>query len=322
MAMTDQSRIPVTVIGGYLGAGKTTLLNHILSQNQGKRIAVLVNDFGAINIDARLIASHDGDTINLANGCVCCSLAAGFHTVMNALLERTPPPDHVIVEASGVALPHKIGQYGHMHGFRLDGVVVLVDVETIRARARDKYVGKTVLRQLSGADLLVLTKTDLVPEEQTAAVRAWLHGVSRDARIIAASFGEIPLAVMLGIGGTDSVRDFAADRGDNEDHALDYDTTIFRLDHPIDGDAFREAITALPEGILRGKGIVWLAGEPERQSVFQLVGKRWSVKTGEPWGDRQPGTELVFIGLPGSLGDPPQARAFSDPPSSDTPVER
>jgi G3E family GTPase len=313
--MTDQSRIPVTVIGGYLGAGKTTLLNHILSQNQGKRIAVLVNDFGAINIDARLITSHDGDTINLANGCVCCSLAAGFHTVMNALLERNPPPEHVIVEASGVALPHKIGQYGHMHGFRLDGVVVLVDVETIRTRARDKYVGKTVLRQLQGADLLVLTKTDLVPNVQTEAVWNWLRAIAPDAPIIAAERGVLSPAVVLGIGGSGFEREDIVNQGESDGHVLNYDSASFQLPFPITGDAFCAAIAALPEGILRGKGIVWTAEEPERQAIFQLVGKRWSLKPGEPWGDQRPETELVFIGLPGSLGEESLAQAFAAPAS-------
>ena len=311
MVVTAQGRLPVTVIGGYLGAGKTTLLNRILRENAGLRIAVLVNDFGSINIDALLIASHDGDTISLANGCVCCSLAAGFHTVLNGLLERDPLPDHVIVEASGVALPHKIGQYGYMHGFHLDGVVVLADVETIRARARDKYVGKTILRQVHGADLLVLTKTDLVSEEETAAVGDWLRSIVPEARIVVANHGELPLAVVLGIGDTESAWNHAPDPGDSEDHHLDYDMMSLRLDQLIDGSAFRAAIAALPDGVLRAKGIVWLTDDPNRQTIFQLVGKRWSLKSGGAWDGRQPGTELVFIGLPGSIDCALLAKTFS-----------
>jgi len=105
-------RIPFTVIGGYLGAGKTTLLNHILRNNDGRRFALLVNDFGSINIDAALIKNQDGETINLANGCICCTLAAGFASAIYTILERDPLPDHIIVEASGVADPHKVAQYG------------------------------------------------------------------------------------------------------------------------------------------------------------------------------------------------------------------
>ena len=154
--------IPLTVIGGYLGAGKTTLLNQLLRHNAGRRLAVLVNDFGSINIDAALITQHDGETMSLTNGCICCSLANGFLTALTQLKERPEPPEHIIVEASGVADPLKIGQYGHLPGFRLDGVIVLADAETVRRRARDSYVGRTVIRQLQGADVLILTKPDLV----------------------------------------------------------------------------------------------------------------------------------------------------------------
>ncbi|MFN8575214.1 MAG: GTP-binding protein [Thermomicrobiales bacterium] len=300
MIKIDQNRIPVTVIGGYLGAGKTTLLNNLLHQNQGRRIAVLVNDFGAVNIDVKLIVSHDGDTISLANGCVCCSLASGFHTVMASLLERDPPLEQVIVEASGVAIPHKIGQYGHMHGFRLDGVMVLIDVETIRARARDRYVGKTVIRQLQGADLLVLTKTDLVTPEQTDAVRDWLRALVPDARVVAADQGRLPLAITLDLGAAPASVP-AENSAEDFDHPHDYDSVTICGTGPVAGNVFSTLSSALPEGVLRGKGIVWLAEEPERRGIFQVVGTRWSLKLGEPWGDQPPRTDVLFIGIPGSI---------------------
>jgi len=192
-----------------------------------------------------------------------------------------------------------------------DGVVVLADVETIRARARDKYVGKTILRQVHGADLLVLTKTDLVSEEETAAVGDWLRSIVPEARIVVANHGELPLAVVLGIGDTESAWNHAPDPGDSEDHHLDYDMMSLRLDQLIDGSAFRAAIAALPDGVLRAKGIVWLTDDPNRQTIFQLVGKRWSLKSGGAWDGRQPGTELVFIGLPGSIDCALLAKTFS-----------
>src|SRR4051794_19414238 len=130
--MTAPNPIPLTVIGGYLGAGKTTLLNRLLHQNEGRRFAVLVNDFGSINIDAALIASHDGETMSLTNGCICCSLANGFLTALTQLRNRAEPPEHIIVEASGVADPLKIAQYGHTPGFRLESIIVLADAETVR----------------------------------------------------------------------------------------------------------------------------------------------------------------------------------------------
>ena len=163
---------PFTVIGGYLGAGKTTLLNNLLTQAGGLRVAVIVNDFGEVNIDASLIAGHDGDTISLANGCMCCSLSGGFAPAIAAILERAETLDAIVVEASGVAEPGKIAQYGQMFGLPLDGVLVVVDAEQIRMQALNKYVGDTVLRQLAQADLLLLNKIDLAPD--LPAVRHWL----------------------------------------------------------------------------------------------------------------------------------------------------
>lgn len=110
--------------------------------------------------------------MSLTNGCICCSLAQGFLATLTQLRERSPPPEAIVVEASGVADPRKIGQYGHLPGFRLHGVVVLVDAETVQRRSRDKYVGKTIIRQLEGADLLVLTKGDLVSDAHLQGVLA------------------------------------------------------------------------------------------------------------------------------------------------------
>ena len=152
MANVISTTIPYTVIGGYLGAGKTTLLNNLLRNSQGLRLAVLVNDFGDINIDADLVVSHDGETINLASGCICCSLADGFMLALNRISKRAGEIDHIIVEASGVADPVKIGHYGAILKLDLEGVIVLVDAEQIRTKAANKYVGDTVIRQLKGAD--------------------------------------------------------------------------------------------------------------------------------------------------------------------------
>src|SRR5208283_5132765 len=162
---TTAPAIPVTIIGGYLGAGKTSLLNTLLRGDHGLRLAVLVNDFGSINIDAELIASHDGETISLTNGCVCCSMVDNLAITLLELLGRQPPPDHIVIEASGVADPRRIAFYGAAHPrLRLDGLIVVADAETIGARVLDRYVGELVMRQLAEADLLVLSKIDLIDE--------------------------------------------------------------------------------------------------------------------------------------------------------------
>ena len=305
--MTEREPIPLTVIGGYLGAGKTTLLNQLLRHNAGRRLAVVVNDFGSINIDAALIAQHDGETMSLANGCICCSLANGFLTVLTQLKERPDPPEHIIVEASGVADPLKIGQYGRLPGFRLDGIIVLADAETVRRRSRDKYVGRTVIRQLRSADLLILTKPDLVTDDDRAAVRVWLHQVAPSAALMESRNGAIPPALILGadtlapaVPADTSHRDLQ-EHAVSADHELAYDTWTFERDSPMIGDAIRTFAAALPEGVLRAKGMVHLVEDPEHAAIFQLVGKRWSLKQGPAWDARPPRTEIVVIGIPGSL---------------------
>ena len=136
---TETPAIPVTIIGGYLGAGKTTLLNTLLRGDHGLRLAILVNDFGSINIDAALIAIHDGETISLTNGCVCCSMVDNLAITLLELLGREPPPDQIVIEASGVADPHRIVFYGAADPrLRLDGLILVADAETLPLRLRDK----------------------------------------------------------------------------------------------------------------------------------------------------------------------------------------
>lgn len=295
--------VPLTVIGGYLGAGKTTLLNYVLRNNQGRRLAVLVNDFGSINIDVELIADQEEDAISLNNGCICCSLAGGFAVALKGLRERAEPPEQVIVEASGVADPRKIGQYGHMPGYRLDGVVVVADAETVRERTADEYVGAQVTQQLRGADLIVLSKIDLVGVQERAAVRSWLHELEPDVRIIEAQHGAVPLPLLLGDLPADPMR-HERDTAEH-DHHYDpaYATWSYTSNESLDSDTVRTFASGLPEGIIRAKGILRLREAPERRTVFQLVSRRWSLKPGEPWRSEQPRTQLVLIGLPGSIDE-------------------
>ena len=159
--------LPVTIIGGYLGAGKTTLVNHLLRNADGKRLAVLVNEFGELPIDEDLIEAQDDTMISIAGGCVCCSYGNDLTLAMMDLAKLQPRPDHVLLEASGVALPGAIAaSISLLQGFQIDGVVVLADAETIRQQAEDTYVGDTIERQLHDADLVVLSKADLVDEAQ------------------------------------------------------------------------------------------------------------------------------------------------------------
>jgi G3E family GTPase len=166
-------RVPFTLVGGYLGSGKTTLINEML-RSTNDRIVVLVNDVGDINIDAAQIANRDGDTIELTNGCVCCSLVDGFAVVLEQVRSMPERPDRIIAELSGVAEPQRVVAWTSTAGFRHEATIVTVDADQIRARADNPRLRDLVLRQLAAADQLVLTKTDLVSAEELALTTAWL----------------------------------------------------------------------------------------------------------------------------------------------------
>jgi G3E family GTPase len=288
--------IPFTVLGGYLGSGKTTLLNHVLRQAGGRRLGVIVNDFGALDIDASLIESRGNDVLSLANGCVCCSISAGFAEALTAMSRLRPAPGHVVIEASGVADPARVACFGDLPPYRLDGVVVVADAETIRRRAGDKYVGGTVLRQLRAADVIVLNKIDLIGAAEQAGLRTWLLAQVPRARLFAVRYGRVPLALLLGIHG-----DAAVPGEHDHEHGDDYASWSMVRDTPLPEAAFRAAVASWPAAVLRAKGLVWLTGDPARRHVFQLVGARWSLTPDADWGSERPRTEIVLIGLAGQL---------------------
>lgn len=191
--------LPVTVIGGYLGAGKTTLLNHLLRHNEGRRLAVLVNEFGDLPIDADLIEAQDGGMMSISGGCVCCAFGSDLIGALEDMLAMQPQPDHVLIEASGVALPASIATTVSMiNGMRSDGVLVLADAEQIRANAAHKYLSDTIERQLAQADLLLLTKVDLVSDADLAKVTDWLSSKVDRARILPLSQGVVAISAVLG----------------------------------------------------------------------------------------------------------------------------
>ena len=193
-------RIPVTLIGGYLGAGKTSLLNHLLTHAGGERIAVLVNDFGALGLDAALVARRDADTVTLTNGCVCCSIADDFGAALDAQVRADEPPERIVVETSGVAEPAKTARYASgWPGVRLDAVLTVVDLETVRARAKDRFVGDLVVRQIESADLIVANKSDRVDASTRQSAARWLARRAPRAAQIETSHGRVAPAVVLGV---------------------------------------------------------------------------------------------------------------------------
>ena len=299
---------PFTVIGGYLGAGKTTLLNHLLTEAHGLRAAVLVNDFGEVNIDAALIAAHDGDTISLANGCMCCSLTGGFAQAINTVLNHRDRLDAIVVEASGVAEPGKIAHYGQMYELPLDGVIVVVDAERIREQAVNKYVGDVVLLQLAQADLILLNKTDCVRPQQLADVRHWLGGTAPGAPIYETVRSNAPVSLLLGRGPAPRLEQQLRFAGQRLNHEKLHRTWIIRRDRPVTRAAIEHLAERMGSRIFRAKGFVHLIDDPSRRYLLQQVGRRWTLEDVGGWGGNSPRTEVVCIGPDGATGCFPSGR--------------
>ncbi|HWI08441.1 MAG TPA: GTP-binding protein [Solirubrobacteraceae bacterium] len=299
--MTDTAArdpIELTVIGGFLGAGKTTLLNRVLRDAGDRRLAVLVNDFGAINIDAELVQSREGRMMTLQNGCICCSVGRDFLGTLALLRDAPDAPAHVVVEASGVADPGAIVVLGDMPGYRKDAVVVVADADAVRERAADAATGHHVMSQLRAADLLVLNKTDLVDGEQLVQTRAWLREVAGPSTaIVETSFGEVDADVVLGA----RPRGARPQAAGHDHRHPQFETWSWSAARPLSGAGLVDELKALPDGIVRAKGLLHLHEDPANRYVLQAVGRRFSIQADRPWGDDARASQLVVVGLPGSV---------------------
>ena len=317
MSVTRKSRgvVPVTILTGFLGAGKTTLLNRILTGEHGLRVAVLVNDFGAINIDAELVVGVEEDMISLANGCVCCQVRDDLVEAVDRLLDRPEAIDHIVLEASGVAEPASL--YAtfvddkYRDRIRLDSVICVVDADQAFAHI-DEYPDLAILklRQIANADLVVLNKVDLAGTGQVERVRGWIEGHMKRIRIYETSHCDVPIEVLLGgrpgsgtrpLPGAEAESDAAAHHhgGERPDHGGQFATWSYESDRPLSLEALNEMIrNELPGTVYRCKGLIHVSEIPDERVILQVVGRRAEVATGGDWGDQPPRTRIVAIGAP------------------------
>ncbi len=327
--MSDLNKIPVTVITGFLGAGKTTLIRHLMQNPQGKRLAVVVNEFGTAGVDGDILKSCADENcpaeniMELANGCICCTVADDFIPTIEQLMDLPEKPDHIVIETSGLALPKPLLKAFDWPAIRsritVDGVIALADAEAVakgqfapdldavqaQREADDSIDHETPLSevfedQISCADIVLLSKADLAGDAGVEKARAVIESEApRKLPILPMSEGVIDPRIILGLGAAaeDDLEARPSHHDGHHDHEHDdFESIVVEMGEVSDPEALQNAIVKLARerNILRVKGYVAVEGKPMRMLV-QAVGERLRAQYDQPWGTQPRKTALVVI---------------------------
>jgi G3E family GTPase len=321
MAATKKG-LPVTIITGFLGSGKTTLLNHILTNQQGVKTAVLVNEFGEIGIDNELVVSTEDNMVELSNGCICCTINNDLVDAVYKVLEREEKVDYLVVETTGLADPLPVAMTflgSELRDLtRLDSIVTVVDAANY---SLDLFNSEAALSQITYGDVIILNKTDLVDEPTLQELEKKINNIKEGSRIIRTTKSQVPLPLILSVGLFESDKYFdshAQEHHDHDDHDhstcghdhhdhkhhhhehshhLENDGFIsisFQSDKPFSIRKFQYFLDSqLPTNVFRAKGIMWFDESPQRH-IFHLCGKRFTIDDDQWKGEKK--NQLVLIG--------------------------
>ncbi len=324
MAATKKG-LPVTIITGFLGSGKTTLLNHILTNQQGVKTAVLVNEFGEIGIDNELVVSTEDNMVELSNGCICCTINNDLVDAVYKVLEREEKLDYLVVETTGLADPLPVAMTflgSELRDLtRLDSIVTVVDAANY---SLDLFNSEAALSQITYGDVIILNKTDLVDEPTLQELEKKINNIKEGSRIIRTTKSQVPLPLILSVGLFESDKYFDShaqehhhhDDHDDHDHSTcehdhhDHKHHHHEHSHHLENDGFISISfqsnkpfsirkfqyfldSQLPTNVFRAKGIMWFDESPQRH-IFHLCGKRFTIDDDQWKGEKK--NQLVLIG--------------------------